>query len=113
MKTEIKPMQYGKRLVPQMYLSKNNIHDFIYDHWYAQVHGGFTYCEPCCPNYPEGYARPKKEFWLGWDYAHYGDFTAIPGIVYTPRYDEKVWTTEEILAEAYEVIDTLEHKGEE
>ena len=58
----------------------------------AIAHGGLTYSERNIP---------LKGFWnIGWDYAHYGDCCA--GIS-----EGRKWTTEEILLNVHEVIDSL------
>lgn len=63
----------------------------------VKVHGGFTYCD-------NGYwdEESKKTSWLGWDYAHWGDY------YYTdPFYPGKQWTTAEIYTEVKSVIDQI------
>lgn len=67
------------------------------------VHGGFTYCgeygHPGGPNdLPDGN-------WVGWDYAHYGDYTAFDiGFSQNPN---KKWTTLEIVDEALDVCNQM------
>ena len=65
-------------------------------------HGGLTYSEE--------YLRTvdKKGWFIGWYYAHYGDFTGYElempiGI----RMNGKRWTTAEIVEECKQVIDQL------
>ena len=68
----------------------------------SYVHGGFTYGE---------FGKPFKDdkirdsFWLGWDYAHLGDYYAggLPCSSY-----EKQWTTEEIVEEARSIAGHVE-----
>ena len=44
--------------------------------------------------------------WIGWDYAHSGDFTWYP--VREPFYEfEKAWTTAELIADCKKVIDQV------
>lgn len=65
----------------------------------AYVHGGFTYGE---------YGKPfesdeiRTAFWLGWDYAHAGDYCGGRMGLFM-RADDKKWTTEEIVEEAREI----------
>ena len=62
----------------------------------VRVHGGFTYCDT-------GYwdEDSKQTSWLGWDYAHYGDY------IYGNTLSGKQWTTVEIYTEVKSVIDQL------
>lgn len=60
-------------------------------------HGGVTYSGRGVPGF-EGIT--KGTHWIGWDYAHGGDFTAFS------RYG-KTWTTEEMVAEARAAIDEV------
>lgn len=62
----------------------------------VDVHSGFTYCDT-------GYwdEESKKTSWLGWDYAHYGDF------IYGNTLSGKQWTTAEIYEEVKSVIDQI------
>lgn len=87
-------------------LEENGLDYYNYDNWNALVHGGFAYCGK----------KPHKSlrdgFWLGWDYAHLGDYYYMPPSPYGSWHDtEKKWTTEEILKEAALVILTLEFIG--
>lgn len=43
--------------------------------------------------------------WIGWDYAHFEDFTWYPGR--EPHKFEKVWTTAELIEECKKVIDQV------
>ena len=62
----------------------------------VKVHGGFTYCDT-------GYwsEESKNISWLGWDYAHYGDY------IYGNTLSGKQWTTAEIYDEVKSVIDQI------
>lgn len=76
---------------------KKNYHDADLD-----VHGGLTY---------SGEAYWKEDdgsFWLGWDYAHAGDYTSFG---YNTSKSKK-WTTSEIRDEVLSVIKQLEKKWE-
>lgn len=65
----------------------------------VKVHGGFTYCDT-------GYwdEASKKTSWLGWDYAHFGDYCYSD--YYTPPWI-KQWTTAEIYEEVKSLIDQI------
>ena len=62
----------------------------------VRVHGGFTYCGT--GHWSE---ESKNTSWLGWDYAHYGDY------IYGNTLSGKQWTTEEIYDEVKSVIDQI------
>lgn len=106
-------------MVPKEVIEKFNVPDdelYDYDLWSADVHGGFTYGNYEPPIIPDGYTPSGSELWLGWDYAHVGDYyvgctkdNPLYSILYRePRSNEHVWTTEEIISEAHTVIETLE-----
>ena len=74
-----------------------------YDGCDVDCHGGLTF----------GGKRKDKVFssgyWIGWDYAHVGDYTAY----HHPHLgldDDKRWTFDEVLFEVHEVIDQLTEK---
>ena len=64
-----------------------------------EVHGGFTYCG----NAYWDETNSDKTNYLGWDYAHLGDFC------YNSLFleDGKEWTTKEIFSEVKNVIEQL------
>lgn len=68
-----------------------------YDRIDINVHGGLTYSA-----YSGGYFLPKGYYWIGWDYAHAGDYTAHDkgGI-----FGDKKWTYKEILTDVLQAID--------
>lgn len=68
---------------------------------YVRVHGGFTYCDI-------GYwdEESKKTSWLGWDYAHYGDYVYSYYSDVMPWLDKK-WSTTEIYGEVISVIEQI------
>lgn len=82
---------------------ENEIYDYYYTENGADVHGGFTYGK---------YGKPfesdniREAFWLGWDYAHLGDYCCygegLPSM-FKPKAYEKMWTTEEIVEAARDV----------
>lgn len=70
----------------------------------AYVHGGITYA-----GFMDGYdfIDDRKDYFIGWDYAHCEDYTWNAFDIGNHYYDEKKWTTEEILAEAREILKAL------
>lgn len=66
----------------------------------VRVHGGFTFCDNL-----EHIQEPSSKIYLGWDYAHLGDYVSFFGIV---DHMGKHWTYEEVLAEVHSVIEQLE-----
>jgi len=68
----------------------------------SYVHGGFTYGKFGKPFEAE---EIRDSFWLGWDYAHLGDYCA-DGLLH--RFYEKEWTTEEIVEEARSIAGNVE-----
>ena len=68
-----------------------------------RCHGGITYSEPYAPPAME---LKEKSLWFGWDYAHGGDYIALPG--YTSP--GKRYTLEEIQQDVRDVIAQLRAK---
>ncbi len=60
----------------------------------VSCHGGLTYSEKGI-----GSLFPNA-FWIGWDYAHFGDRIELPSY----RAKGKAWTTREILADVENVV---------
>ena len=67
------------------------------EHFDLNCHGGITYVGD--GNLPWG---KFPGFWIGWDYAHAGDYTALPEGY--PEDDGHKWTTTEILNEIKEFV---------
>lgn len=65
-----------------------------------EVHGGLTYSR----NYLYCEGTNLDGWWIGWDYAHYGDHTGYDGPEPLHPWIKK-WTTEEILHDVKSVID--------
>lgn len=63
-------------------------------------HGGVTYTGDLADGLP---GLEPGGFWIGWDYAHYGDF--LGGL--PDGCGGKKWDTEEMVAECRAVIDQL------
>lgn len=68
----------------------------------VRVHGGFTYCGG--GHWSEESAKTR---WLGWDYAHAGDFAGYYEESEYVYYNSKQWTTPEIYDEVKSVIEQL------
>ena len=67
----------------------------------VSCHGGLTYSEKGIgPLFPDA-------FWIGWDYAHFGDRIELPS--YGRK--GKTWTTREILADVENVVYQLSGIG--
>lgn len=71
------------------------------------VHGGITYKED-----GDGIKFDKKYCWIGWDYAHGGDFSGYDMLPLIEKsssfyYHDKKWTTEELINEVKEAIEEL------
>lgn len=79
--------------------AKNKDYEEFYD--YADVHGGFTFgCDHDIPH-----PGMTAGCWLGWDYAHYGDYIYFHDY---PQKDEgKKWTTEELIEDCKNCIKEL------
>ena len=82
-----------------------------YDKIPVECHGGLTFSEDHIIRileYSDKYKcdtvqRFNRDWIIGWDYAHYGDYVA-----YLPmNYDDKKWTTAEIKKECEYVINQL------
>ena len=71
----------------------NMFFNLSYDNIPISVHGGLTYS-----------ANELDGFWIGWDYAHCGDYT---GYLSLPT--DRKWTTGEILDHVKSVINQLKH----
>ena len=72
---------------------------------YIDCHGGITYFSTT------GLIRPSDEnhrdgHWIGWDYAHFGDYIYLP-TNFEIWNDDKKWTTKEIFEDVKNVIEQL------
>lgn len=71
-----------------------------YDDIDIDCHGGLTFSSDDLMFNPV-----SNDNWvIGWDYAHFKDYTSLLGVVYP---DAKKWTTEEMLEEVKKVIGQL------
>lgn len=92
---------------PTAYIKIPNTHKYYgkhYDDINLYVHGGLTYSDDYL--YLNEHKKIKGWF-IGWDYAHYGDFVGYD-MIFCENYTNKKWTTEEILKEIKNAIDQLE-----
>ena len=91
--------------------------DGNYDDIDVWVHGGVTFGEYCRLKIYDHYnhfevdERVPEGYWLGWDYAHAGDY-CFRGLDYDPvfRFDpgyEKKYTIKELIDEAHEALKEL------
>lgn len=69
-----------------------------YDYFDISCHGGLGYSEPILKTVD------KKGWFIGWDYANYGDYADYDSNMYR---NGKKWTTEEIVEECKNVIDQI------
>lgn len=87
-------------------IPKNNKYYFKdYDEIDIDVHGGLTYSK----NYLRlGNQKIINGWFIGWDYAHFDDFTGYElNFPIEFRMCGKKWTTEEIQADVYSVCQQL------
>ena len=68
-----------------------------YDDVDVDVHGGLTYSGKKVSN------TENEGWWIGWDYAHYGDYAGY----YAVMSDERKYTTRDILHDVKSVIKQL------
>ena len=73
-----------------------------YDDIPIDCHGGLTYSSEGL--LPSNHDCHRDGFWIGWDYAHLGDYCGWFNVFDSTG---KKWTTEEILQEVKEVIEQL------
>lgn len=70
-----------------------------YDEIPVECHGGLTFS--CVDGLPQ--VGIKDGVYIGWDYAHYGDYCDFGNSLSTP-FTDKIWTHEEICEEIEKVI---------
>ena len=76
-----------------------------YDDIPIECHYGLTYSSNDGIVFPAENENHKDGFWIGWDYAHLGDY--VYNSFYSCSHKEKQWTTEEIFEEVKDVIEQL------
>lgn len=67
-------------------------------------HGGLTYGSSYLNTISN---NDEERYFIGWDYAHYGDYVYYDSL-YLPVLDGKKWTTNEMIQECLDVISQLE-----
>ena len=70
-----------------------------YDDYDLDVHGGFTYLGNA------HWDEEDKLTYIGWDYAHYGDYSGLWEEFHPINFYARKWTTEEIFREVKNVIE--------
>ena len=85
-------------------VTNTNLHGKGYDDIDIECHYGLTYAS-------NRLATVEKIGWfIGWDYAHYGDFAGYELAMPTLSTHGKMWTTEEMVGECKSVIDQIKKK---
>lgn len=79
-------------------VSDSPLNGWDYDYFDISCHGGLGYSESTLQTVD------KKGWFIGWDYAHYGDYADYDSNMYL---NGKKWTTEEIVEECKNVIDQI------
>lgn len=90
--------------------------DGNYDDVDVDVHGGVTFGEYCKLMIRTEYGAfvdnrlVPEGYWIGWDYAHAGDYCYLGRDEYLFRFDpaiEKKYTIKELIDEAHEALEEL------
>ena len=90
-----KIVSYGTHPCCYVFLPKGHkYYGKNYDDIDIDCHGGLTYSKE----------DDNSNWVIGWDYAHFDDYTMLSGVVYPYA---KKWTTEEMLEEVKRVIGQL------
>ena len=101
---EYKIISYGTH--PCCYVAIPEGHNFYNKHYEdidIECHGGVTYSEK----------EEDGKYWVGWDYAHLGDYVGIYEMDILKDYihlhtNEKKWMTKELKEEVEEFIEKLQ-----
>lgn len=93
------PVAYIKVPEKSKYYQKN------YDEIDLDVHGGLTYSR----NYLAIEDKVLQGWFLGWDYAHVGDYIALPSEIENED-DTHKWTVEEIQEDVYRALRELRNE---
>lgn len=113
-------LSLGTHPTAYVFIDKNHpLYKKHYDDIDIDVHGGLTFSDDHLINvleYSDKYKyetlqRINYDWIIGWDYNHLGDYNTYYG-----GFDDKKWTTEEILIDVFSVIAQLklqEKLGEE
>lgn len=92
-------MNHG--MSPCAYISLDDKQEIIVDILDHLIHGGITYRGEHLKGDYKKYEALKRK-WIGWDYAHIGDFNPI-----IPTSGGRRWTTEAIVSDVKKVIDSI------
>lgn len=84
------------------YYGKGMFADGIDD---IEVHGGITFSNNT--SHWVGFEGKPDGWLIGWDYARYGDYVCHLSTYGIETFDEKKWTTTEIIADCKAVIDQI------
>lgn len=104
-------LSLGTHPTAYVFIDKDNpLYKKHYDDIDIDVHGGLTFSDNYLINvleYSDKYKcetlqRINYDWIIGWDYNHYGDYNTYFG-----GFDDKKWTTEEILIDVCSVIAQL------
>lgn len=101
------PVAYVEVPIEHKYCNKH------YDDINIEVHGGLTYSSDCLlvKINPDEYA---PGYWfIGWDYAHAGDYVGFQERYPETQRNDKKWTTEEIFEDVKSVIKQLKEAENE
>lgn len=105
---EIKGYSYNIRSIgphPCAYVKIPDGHPYFQKDYYdfdLECHGGLTYANDTLGAYSS--STHRTGWWIGWDYAHYGDYTLYSD---GSEFPGRKWTLKEIKAEVEAVIDQL------
>lgn len=78
------------------------LHGKHYDKIDISCHGGVTFAGNFC-RHPSRFLIERDGYWIGWDYAHAGDFTVYPEITMVGHR----YTTQEVLEDVAQVVEQL------
>ena len=77
-------------------------HGKHYDKININCHGGVTFSGNF-RRHPSRFLIEREGYWIGWDYAHAGDFTVYPEITMVGHR----YTTQEVLEDVAQVVEQL------
>ena len=89
---------------PTAYVRIPKTHKYFkqeYENIDVDCHGGLTYSSEKVSQ------SDKKGWWIGWDYAHFGDYSGYDGFPNVTQ-DRKYYTSD-VLYDVKEAIDQLDH----
>ena len=96
--------------IPNEHIFYNKDEDDISKICHIDCHGGISYTGDTLPRSVPKYDEKSSTipvwstgWYIGWDYMHYTDYRLSPLYVH----EGKKWTTEEMIADCYDVINQL------